>query len=121
MKKYTKKIAIALSALMWLQPVMYAIDGELNKEIIALEFELTKMKTRLGEYSDMDEDELNIKIEKTEKKLAKKKKKFKKEAERDKERIKKGAKTTGEELKDVGRELKDAGREIGDTFKDILN
>ena len=121
MKKSAKKIALVLSAIMCLQPVMYAVDGQLNKEIIALEFELTKMKTRLGEYSDMSEAELNRKIEKTQKKLDKKKKKFKKEAERDKERIKEGAKATGEELKDVGKELKDAGKEIGDTFKDIFN
>ena len=46
MKRSTKKIALALSAIMCLQPVMYAVDGQLNKEIIALEVELTKMKTR---------------------------------------------------------------------------
>ena len=114
MKKSTKKLALALSALMCLQPVMYAVDAELNKEIIALELELTKMKTRIGEYSDMSESALNKKIDKTKKKLDKKKKKAKKEAEKDKERIKKGAKATG-------KELKDAGKEIGDTFKDIFN
>ena len=75
MKKSTKKIALALSAIMCLQPVMYAVDGQLNKEIIALEVELTKMKTRIGEYSDMSEAELSKKIEKTQKKIEKKKKK----------------------------------------------
>ena len=63
MKRSTKKIALALSAIMCLQPVMYAVDGQLNKEIIALEMELTKMKTHIGEYSDMSEAELNKKIE----------------------------------------------------------
>ena len=119
MKKTNKKIALALSAIMCLQPVMYAVDGQLNKEIIALELELTKMKTHIGEYSDMSEAELNKKIAKTEKKLEKKK--VKKEAEKDKERIKEGAKATGKELKEAGKELKDAGKEIGDTFKDLFN
>lgn len=114
MKKNTKKIALALSVFMCLQPVMYAVDAELNKEIIALELELTKMKTRVGEYSDMSEAALAKKIDKTKKKLDKKKKKAKKEAEKDKERIKEGAKATG-------KELKNAGKEIGDTFKDIFN
>ena len=114
MKKSTKKIALALSAIMCLQPVMYAVDGQLNKEIIALE-------TRIGEYSDMSEAELNRKIEKTQKKIEKKKKKVKKEAEKDKERIKDGAKSTGKELKEAGKELKEAGKEIGDTFKDLFN
>ena len=114
MKRTNKKIALALSAIMCLQPVMYAVDGQLNKEIIALEVELTKMKTKIGEYSDMSEAELNKKIEKTEKKLDKKKKKLKKEAGKDKERIKEGAKATG-------KELKEAGKEIGDTFKDIFD
>ena len=121
MKRSTKKIALALSAIMYLQPVMYAVDGQLNKEIIALEMELTKMKTHIGEYSDMSEAELNKKIEKTQKKIDKKKKKLKKEAEKDKERIKEGAKATGKELKEAGKELKDAGKEIGDTFKDLFN
>jgi len=121
MIKSTRKIALALSALMFFQPVMYAVDAELTKEIIALEVELTKMKTRVGEYSDMTDSVLNKKISKTEKKLDKKKKKAKKEAEKDKERIKKGAKATGKELKEAGKELKDAGKEIGDTFKDIFN
>ena len=107
MKRSTKKIALALSAIMCLQPVMYAVDGQLNKEIIALEMELTKMKTHIGE--------------KTQKKIDKKKKKLKKEAEKDKERIKEGAKATGKELKEAGKELKDAGKEIGDTFKDLFN
>lgn len=121
MKKSTRKIALALSVFLCLQPAIYAVDTALNKEIIALELELTKMKTRVGEYSDMDEAALNRKIEKTTKKLDKKKKKAKKEAEKDKERIKNGAKATGKELKEAGKELKEAGKEIGDTFKDIFN
>jgi len=114
MKKSTRKIALALSVFMCLQPVMYAVDGQLNKEIVALELELTKMRTRIGEYSDMTQAELDKKIEKTKKKLDKKMKKAKKEAAKDKEKIKKGAKATG-------KELKEAGKEIGDTFKDIFN
>jgi len=121
MKKSTKKIALALSAALCIQPVMYAVDTELTKEIVALEIELTKMKTRIGEYSDMSESALNKQISKTEKKLEKKKKKAKKETEKDKKRIKDGAKATGKELKEAGKELKDAGKEIGDTFKDIFN
>ena len=114
MKKSTKKIAVALSALMLIQPVMFAVDSELNKEIIALELELTKMKTRTGEYADMSEAALTRKIERTKKKLDKKKAKAKKEAEKDKETIKEGAKKTG-------KELKEAGKEIGNTFKEIFN
>lgn len=121
MKKTTRRIALAFSIFMCLQPVMYAVDAELNKEIVALELELTKMKTRIGEYSDMSEAQLNKKIEKTKKQIEKKKKKFKKEAEKDKEEIKKGAKATGKELKEAGKEIKDAGKEIGNTFKNLFD
>ena len=114
MKKNTRKIAIALSALMFLQPAIYAVDGQLNKDIIALELEITKMKTRVGEYANMSEAALNKKIDKTKKKLAKKKDKAKKEAEQDKERLKKGAKK-------AGNDLKNAGKEIGNTLKDIFD
>ena len=114
MKKSLKKIAIFLFAVMFLQPVMFAVDTALTKEIIALELELTKMKTRVGEYSDMSEAALNRKISRTKKKLDKKKAKAKKEAEKDKEAIKKGAKKTG-------KDIQKAGKDIGDAFKDIFD
>ena len=44
MKKSTKKIAIALSVFMCLQPVMFAVDSDLNKDIVALELELHNWK-----------------------------------------------------------------------------
>ena len=114
MKKTNRRIVLAISVFLALQPAIYAIDSQLNKEIVALEVELTKMKTKSGEYSDMSEAALNRKIERTQKKLDKKKSKAKKEAEKDKERIKKGA-------KEAGKEIKEAGKEIGNTFKDIFN
>ena len=114
MKKNIKKIAVFLFAIMFLQPVMFAIDTALTKEIVALELELTKMRTRTGEYADMSEAALNRKIERTKKKLEKKKAKAKKEAEKDAEAIKKGTKK-------AGKDLKNAGKDIGDAFKDIFN
>lgn len=121
----TKKIAIILSAIMFLQPLMFAVDSALTKEILALELELTKMKTRAGEYADLSEAALNRKIERTEKELNKKKEKAKKEASKDAEAIKKGTKKAGKEIKDAGKKagkgIKEAGKEIGDTFKDIFN
>ncbi len=121
----TKKIAIILSAVMFLQPLMFAVDSALTKEILALELELTKMKTRAGEYADLSEAALNRKIERTEKELNKKKEKAKKEASKDAEAIKKGTKKAGKEIKDAGKKagkgIKEAGKEIGDTFKDIFN
>lgn len=114
MKKTQRRIALALSAFLVLQPAIYAIDSQLNKEIVSLELELTKMKAKTGEYADMSEASLNRKIERTQKKLEKQKAKAKKEAEKDKERIKKGAKETG-------KELKEAGKQIGNTFKEIFN
>ena len=112
--KNIKKIALILAAILLFQPLTFAVDTQLNKDIIALELELTKMKTRTGEYSELSEDALNRKIARTEKKLAKKKKAAKKEAEKDAERIKKGA-------KEAGKNIKEAGKEIGDTFKDLFN
>ncbi len=111
--KSTKKIALILSAIFFLQPVMFAVDAALTKEIVALEIELTKMQTRSGEYAEMSEAALNRKIERTKKQLEKKKAKAKKEAEKDKKAIKEGAKKTG-------KELKEAGKEIGNTFKEIF-
>jgi len=120
-----KKIALALSALMFVQPVMFAVDTALTKEIVALEVELTKMKTKTGEYADMSESALNRKITRTEKKLDKKKAKAKKEAKKDAEAIKKGTKKAGKDIKDAGKkagkELKNAGKDIGDTFKEIFD
>lgn len=113
MKKLQKKIAIVLSAFMLLQPVMYA-DAQLNKEIVALELEITKMKTKTGEYSGMSEKELEKKISKAEKTLEKKKAKAKKEAEKD-------AKTVKKDLKKAGKELKKAGQDVGDAVKSIFD
>jgi len=125
MNKITKKIAIVMAAIMFLQPVMFAVDTALTKEIIALELELTKMKTRAGEYADLSEAALNRKIERTKKKLEKKKAKAKKEAEKDAEAIKEGTKNAGKNIKDAGKkagkELKEAGKDIGDAFKDIFD
>ncbi len=125
MKKITKKLAIAFTAIMFLQPVMFAVDTALAKEIVALELELTKMKTHTGEYSEMSEAALNRKIERTKKKLDKKKAKAKKESEKDKEAIKDGAKQAGKDIKNAGKEagkgLKKAGKDIGNAFKDIFN
>lgn len=121
----TKKIALALSAIMFLQPVMFAVDSALTKEIVALELELTKMKTRTGEYADLSEAALERKITRTEKQLDKKKAKAKKEAQKDAEAIKKGTKKAGKDIKDAGKkagkDLKDAGKEIGNTFKEIFD
>lgn len=114
MKKSTKKIAIALAALMTIQPAMFAVDTALTKEIVALEVELTKMKTRTGEYAEMSEAALNRKIDRTKKQLDKKKAKAKKEAEKDAETIKKGTKK-------AGKEIKKAGKDIGDAFKEIFD
>ena len=121
----SKKIALALSALMFLQPAMFAVDSALNKEIVTLELELTKMKTRVGEYADLSEAALQRKIERTEKDLKKKKEKAKKEAAKDAEAIKKGTKEASKDIKKgakkAGKEIKKAGKEIGDTFKEIFD
>lgn len=110
----SKKIALALSVFLTLQPAVFAVDAALTKEIVTLELELTKMKTRTGEYADMSEAALNRKIERTKKQLDKKKAKAKKEAEKDAAAIKKGTKK-------AGKELKNAGKEIGDAFKEIFD
>lgn len=114
MKKNIRKTAAILAALIFLQPAVFAVDGALTKEIVALEVELTKMKTKSGEYADLSEAALNRKIERTQKKLDKKKAQAKKEAEKDKEAIKKGAKK-------AGKDIKKAGKDIGNTFKDIFD
>ena len=95
----SKKIALALSVFLALQPAVFAVDAALTKEIVTLELELTKMKTRTGEYADMSEAALNRKIERTKKKLDKKKAKAKKEAEKDKKALKKDLDKTGKDIK----------------------
>ena len=113
MKKSSRKIALALSAFMLLQPLMYA-DAQLNKEIVALELEITKMKTKVGEYHDMNEKQLEKKISKAEKTLEKKKAKAKKEAEKDAKNVKK-------DLKKAGKKLQSAGKDVGDAVKSIFD
>ena len=124
MKKATKKIALALSAILFIQPLMFAVDSELNEDIATLEIELTKMKTKTGEYAEMSEAALNKKIEKTEKDLKKKKEKAKEEAKKDAETLKESTKQAGKDIKNAGekagKELKKAGKEIGNAFKDIF-
>ena len=114
MKKTTQKIALALTTLLLFHPALFAIDPQLNKEIISLEIEISRMKNRRGEYEEMSERELNKKIKKSEKELEEKRKLAQIESDKDKERFKEGAKKTGEGLKK-------AGNEIADTFKDIFN
>ena len=114
MKNLSKKIAVVLAAIMFIQPAMFALDTALTKEIVALELELTKMKTHAGEYANMSETALNRKIERTKKQLEKKKAKAKKESEKDKKAIKEGTKKAGDDIKK-------AGEEIGNTFKDLFN
>lgn len=106
-------MALIFSAFIFLQPVMYA-DAQLNKEIIALELEITKMKTHIGEYFDMDEKLLEKKLAKAEKQLAKKKAKAKKEADKDAKKAKK-------ELKSAGKKLQEAGEDVGDAIKSIFD
>ena len=125
MKKSTRRIAIALGTIMFVQPLMFAVNSQLNKEIAALELELTKMKTKTGEYADMSEAALNRKIEHTKKKLDKKKAKAKKEAQKDAKTIKEATKEAGKDIKNAGKkagkDLKKAGKDIGDAFKDIFD
>lgn len=124
MKKTGKKIALALSAILFLQPLMFAVDSKLNEDIASLEIEITKMKTKTGEYADMTEAALNKKIEKAEKELKSKKEKAKEEAKKDAERLKESTKKAGKDIKKAGekagKEFKKAGKEIGNAFKDII-
>lgn len=117
MKKTTKKIALALSAMLLIQPLIFAYDSQLSKEITELELEISKMKTKTGDYAKMSEKEIEKKLDKAQKELAKKKEQAKKEAEKDKDAIKKGAKAAGKELKEAGKDIKEAGKEAGKDFK----
>ncbi len=113
MKKSAKKIAIALGAIMLLQPVMYA-DAKLNKEIVALELEITKMKTRMGEYASMSDEQVEKKLAKAQKELEKKKAKAKKELDED-------TKEFREDLKQTGKDLKKTGKSAGKAVKSIFD
>ena len=113
MGKSGMKIALVLSAFLAVQPVMYA-DAQLNKEIVALELEIVKMKTKVGDYAQMSDKQVEKKLAKAQKMLEKKKAKAKKEAEKDAEKVKKN-------LKNAGDDIKDAGKEIGDAFKTIFD
>lgn len=113
MKKSTRRIALALSVFMCLQPVMYS-STDIYSEITALELEIVKMETKVGDYSKMSDDEIEAKKAKTKKTLEKKKAKAKKQFEKDKKTIKKGA-------KEAGKDLKKAGQDIGHTFRDIFS
>ena len=96
--KRTKIIVAALAVFMAMSSVVYA-DAALNKEIIALELEIVKMETRVGDYSKMPEKQLEKKKAKAKKDLEKKKAKAKKEAEKDKKALKKDIDKTGKDIK----------------------
>ena len=80
----SKKIALALSVFLALQPAVFAVDAALTKEIVTLELELTKMKTKSGEYADLSED------------------------------IKDAGKKAGKELQEAGKDIGNAFKEIFD-------
>lgn len=105
MKKTTRKIAMAFSFFLMIQPVMYA--DSLAAEITSLELELVKMETKVGDYADMPEAKLEAKKAKTKKELEKKRAKAKKQ-------IKKSGKK-------IGNDAKKAGKDIGNAFKDIFD
>lgn len=111
--KLNKKIAIAMSAFILAQPVIFA-DAKLNKEIAALELELVQMNTKTGEYANMSDAQIAKKKAKTKKTLDKKKAKAKKEAEKDVNAVKK-------DVKKAGKDIKKAGKDIGNSVKDIFN
>jgi len=111
--KLNKKIAIAMSAFMLVQPVILA-DAKLNKEIAALELELVKMNTKTGEYSGMSDAQIAEKKAKTKKTLDKKKAKAKKEADKVVKAVKK-------DVKKAGKDIQKAGKDIGNSVKDIFN
>lgn len=106
MKKSIKCLLLAISLGLAAQPLMYA-DSQLHKEIISLELELVKMKTKRGEYASMSEKELNKKIQKAEKELEKKRAEADKEAEAEMEKTKENLKKAGEDVKEAGKEFKD--------------
>lgn len=117
MKKSTKRIVLALSIFLCLQPCIYA-DSKLNQEIAELEVEIGKMNLKAGEYADMTEKQLEKKKSKAKKDLEKKKEKAKKEAAKDLEKAKKSIKNAGEDIKNAGKDIKDAGKDIGNDVKE---
>jgi len=96
--KRTKIMAAALAVFMAMSSLAYA-DAALNKEIIALELEIVKMETKVGDYAKMPAKQLEKKKAKAKKDLEKKKAKAKKEAQKDTEALKKDMKKTGKDIK----------------------
>ncbi|MCR5187514.1 MAG: hypothetical protein K6C97_01165 [Treponema sp.] len=111
--KLNKKAALILGAFVLATPMTFA-ESSLAQEITALELELTKMTTKVGEYADMSDAKLEKLKTKTKKTLDKKKKKAKKELE-------KNAKKAKDSLKDAGDSLKETGKDIGNAFKGIFD
>jgi len=122
--KLNKKAALILSAFVLTSPLVFA-DANLSKEIAALELELVKMNTKVGEYADYSEAKLEKAKEKTKKTLEKKKAKAKKELDKTTKQAKKELdKTTKQAKKDfkkAGKSIKDAGKDVGDAFSNIFN
>ena len=111
--KLNKKAALILSAFVLTSPLVFA-DANLTKEIAALELELVKMNTKVGEYADYSEAKLEKAKEKTKKTLEKKKAKAKKELDKTTKQAKK-------DFKKAGKSIKDAGKDVGDAFSNIFN
>lgn len=125
MKKSVRKIAIMLSAFMLFQPAVFAVDTQLNKDIMALELEIVKIKTKSGKYSDMDDEEIEKELSKAQNKLEKKKAKAQKESDRDKKKLKEETEKIGEDLKDAGtqagKDLKKAGQDLSNKLKNLFS
>lgn len=110
--KLNKKAALILSAFVLTTPMTFAASN-LAQEITALELELTKMNTKVGEYADMSDAKLEKLKTKTKKTLEKKKKKAKKELE-------KKAKSAKDKLEETTDSIKDTGKSIGDAFSSFF-
>lgn len=135
MNSVIKKISILLMLVLSVQTFMFSASEKdddpetmnlvlLNKEVIALKFELYQIEHKYGKYEDMNA--IKTKIEKT--KIEKKLKRFEQVLERrnaeNKEEAKIAAQKAYEELKpglkDFAEKSKSLGKELGDKLSNFI-
>lgn len=123
MKNLVKKIAVFALLLVGVQSFMFSEEKtllDLNKEVLALKYELYQMENELGEYADMSSFKMFFEKAKKERRLRKAEADLKEKAAADTAKAKEAFEQAKKDLESKGKDLKKLGSDLGNAFKDFF-
>lgn len=124
MKKGRKFIFGFLSVFLFLNSLSFA-ETPLKIKIVELEFEISQMENKLGDYKDMDDAKLQKLLSQKKKELEKAKieneKQNKKNSDKLKKDFNKGKKDLKKGIDNSGKDFKKAGKKIKNGINDLFD